>query len=246
MAVRPEGVVYAARDASGRAVSVAMLSSGAAGDAAARDRFSAAVLEGAGVSRAPQVLASGVSASSAAWVAVASGGRGAEVFLEPVAVASRPGAGGPGYVPYWASSTSTGTSRWSWPRGSGAALAGAGSGGSNRGLVAGVVALLALVVALLLVLYFFLSGLSRQAYSTPSESPSGPGASPSAGVSPSPSPSGGSGGSSPPASPSGRDGSGEPSPEGSRSPSAPVPSVSLDEDDYGEFPVDPGNPEDLV
>ncbi|WP_285759941.1 hypothetical protein [Nocardiopsis ansamitocini] len=222
-----EGVVYAGRDGSGRAVSVALLSAGASADAAARDRFVAAVSKGAGVEGpVPPVLGWGVSAA-AAWAAVADEGAGAGVFLAPVAAGGPRGGTGPGYVPYWATSGGASAPRWAWSgRGGGGVAA---PGRSSRGLVAGLAVLVALLVALLVVLYFFLSGLRQEAYSTPAEVPSpGGGAQESPGT-PSVSP-----------SPQESDQGGE-----SQSP-APVPSVELGEDEVEQMPEAPRSPQDYL
>ncbi|MCA2222104.1 hypothetical protein [Nonomuraea aurantiaca] len=116
----PAGFVYLGQGADGRAVSLAVLTRGAAFDAAARERFvtamreaapagmrgwlgratktRAAVLEGA-----PEVLA--METGTAPWVAVpyAPGRQGAEWFLEPVMVGGTliGQAHGPDFVPYW-------------------------------------------------------------------------------------------------------------------------------------------------
>ncbi|RCV47291.1 hypothetical protein DEF23_27050, partial [Marinitenerispora sediminis] len=101
----PEGVVYLARDADGRQVSVAVLSHGAAADPAARDRFTAAVAKGTGVPGAPRVLASSAPGGSVAWVATPADGDGggarAAAFLRPVGVGGARAAGTPAYAPYW-------------------------------------------------------------------------------------------------------------------------------------------------
>ncbi|MEV0590761.1 hypothetical protein [Nonomuraea cavernae] len=115
------GFVYLAQASDGRAVSLAVLTRGAALDAAARERFVTAIREAAvrgGVrgwleratrSRAavldgaPQVLA--MDTGRAPWVAVpyAPGRPGAERFLEPVMVGGTfiGQAHGPDFVPYW-------------------------------------------------------------------------------------------------------------------------------------------------
>ncbi|MBN6051519.1 hypothetical protein JYK22_06185 [Nonomuraea sp. RK-328] len=118
----PAGFVYLGQGTDGRAVSVAVLTHGAALDAAARERFvttmreasargggvrgwlvrasrpRAAVLEGA-----PEVLA--MDTGNAPWVAVpyVPGRPGAEWFLGPVMVGGTfiGPAHGPDFVPYW-------------------------------------------------------------------------------------------------------------------------------------------------
>ncbi|GAA4911956.1 hypothetical protein [Streptomonospora salina] len=121
VAATPEGVVYGARDSRGRRVSIAMLSSGAAADPAARDRFAAAVGRGRGLDRPPAVVASSLSSPAASWVAVRhAGGRGAEAYLEPVAAGGDEAergtaAAAPSYAPYWAESGATpAAAAWSW------------------------------------------------------------------------------------------------------------------------------------
>ncbi|MEU0571232.1 hypothetical protein ABZ297_38360 [Nonomuraea sp. NPDC005983] len=116
----PAGFVYLGQASNGRAVSLAVLTRGAALDAAARDRFVTAIREAApsGVrgwlgraargraavlQGAPEVLATEL--GPAPWVAVpyAAGGTGAEWFLEPVMVGGTliGQAHGPDFVPYW-------------------------------------------------------------------------------------------------------------------------------------------------
>lgn len=118
----PAGFVYLAQSDDGRAVSLAVLTRGAALDGAARDRFVTAIKEAApersGVrgwfargsrQRAavlddtPAVLAADT--GPAPWVAVpyTPGRPGAEWFLEPVMVGGTliGQAHGPDFVPYW-------------------------------------------------------------------------------------------------------------------------------------------------
>ncbi|WP_237110469.1 hypothetical protein [Nonomuraea sp. MG754425] len=119
----PAGFVYLGQAPDGRAVSLAVLTRGAAFDAAARDRFITAVREagsrdrqgrrgwlarpgrarGAVLEGAPEVLA--FTGGGAPWVAVpyAPGRPGAERFLEPVMVGGTfiGAAHGPDFVPYW-------------------------------------------------------------------------------------------------------------------------------------------------
>ncbi|MFI9559496.1 hypothetical protein [Nonomuraea endophytica] len=117
--VLPAGFVYLGQAQDGRAVSLAVLTKGAALDAAARDRFVTAVREsapagvrgwlGRATGRAavldgtPQVLA--MDTGVAPWVAVPylPGRPGAERFLEPVMVGGMliGQAHGPDFVPYW-------------------------------------------------------------------------------------------------------------------------------------------------
>ncbi|MGN9844191.1 hypothetical protein ACTMTI_39310 [Nonomuraea sp. H19] len=119
----PAGFVYLGQAPDGRAVSLAVLTRGAAFDAAARDRFVTAIKEAAGersgvrgwLGRAarprggavldgmPEVLDS--DSGQAPWVAVpyVPGRPGAERFLEPVMVGGTliGQAHGPDFVPYW-------------------------------------------------------------------------------------------------------------------------------------------------
>ncbi|MDH2430563.1 hypothetical protein [Sphaerisporangium sp. TRM90804] len=115
----PTGFVYLAQDAGGRPVSVALLTRGAALDAAARERFLDAARQAApargGVrgwvarargrapAGAPQVIA--LDDGPAPWVAVpyAPGGPGAEWFLTSVLITGTliGEIHGPDFVPYW-------------------------------------------------------------------------------------------------------------------------------------------------
>ncbi|WP_433425270.1 hypothetical protein ACQP1V_20250 [Microtetraspora malaysiensis] len=105
----PAGLVYLGQGPDGRAVSVALLTRGAALDPVARDRFVAAVREAErrgrrrGSRAALTVLA--MDGGPAPWVAVpyAPGGAGAERFLEPVMVSGMllGDRNGPDFVPYW-------------------------------------------------------------------------------------------------------------------------------------------------
>jgi hypothetical protein len=117
----PAGFVYLGQAKDGRAVSLAVLTRGAALDAAARDRFVSGVKEAtpAGVrgwmarARGRTAVASpfagltvvGMDEGSAPWVAVPyqPQGPGAERFLEPVYVTGTliGEAHGPDFVPYW-------------------------------------------------------------------------------------------------------------------------------------------------
>ncbi|MFG1613063.1 hypothetical protein ACGFI3_09890 [Nonomuraea wenchangensis] len=118
----PAGFVYLGQASDGRAVSLAVLTRGAAFDAAARERFITAI-RGAGGERsgrrpwfgragrqrtavldgAPEVLDSDL--GSAPWVAApyVPGEPGAEWFLNPVMVGGTliGQAHGPDFVPYW-------------------------------------------------------------------------------------------------------------------------------------------------
>ncbi|WP_240506304.1 hypothetical protein [Thermoactinospora rubra] len=114
----PAGFVYLGQAADGRAVSIALLTRGAALDGAARERFVSAVrqasgrrgllwrgrgAEAGGAGGVPRVLAADL--GRAPWVATPylPNGPGAERFLEPVLVGGtllgEPH--GPDFVPYW-------------------------------------------------------------------------------------------------------------------------------------------------
>ncbi|MFC4591542.1 hypothetical protein [Sphaerisporangium corydalis] len=114
----PTGFVYLAQDADGRAVSIALLTRGAALDAAARERFLTSVRQasprggvrgwvararGRGPVGAPQVIVT--DDGPAPWVAVpyTPGGLGAAWFLESVLVSGTliGETHGPEFVPYW-------------------------------------------------------------------------------------------------------------------------------------------------
>ncbi|WP_046470552.1 hypothetical protein [Allosalinactinospora lopnorensis] len=233
--VGTEGIVYLAHDSAGRAVSVAVLSEGAAADPAARDRFVAAVARGAGVQNPPRVLASNTSNPAASWVAVphSDDAPGAGAFLEPVAVEP---AGGtrrsPGYVPYWAGARAPASGRWSWQGGGGSGAA-AADPRATRAVIAGLVVLLLLLVALLVVLYMWLAQIYQQATAPPAQ--------------PGPSPTQEESGQEEEeeASPEeaepeqGQDETAPPSPSPVESPTGHVPTVPLEEEDREDLPEDP-------
>ncbi|WP_344838074.1 hypothetical protein [Nonomuraea dietziae] len=112
----PAGLVYLGQGPDGRAVSIALLTRGAALDPSARERFVTAIRSSSGVrgwmARArgrtttldgPPVVAAEL--GDAPWVAVpyTPGRPGAERFLEPVMVGGTliGEAHGPDFVPYW-------------------------------------------------------------------------------------------------------------------------------------------------
>jgi hypothetical protein len=116
------GIVYLGTDPQGRTVEVALLTTAAAGDAAARDRFRAAVEAEAprvgAFPRTPPAAAPGdpspvvaaLAQSGAPWVATAhqDGHAGAERFLKPVLLErgwgmGRRRRGGPSFQQYWLS-----------------------------------------------------------------------------------------------------------------------------------------------
>jgi hypothetical protein len=100
----PAGIVYEGVDPRGRQVRVAVLNRGAASDAAARDRFRAAI------AGEVDAVAGAVPDGSAPWVAVLHepGGRGVERFLDAVLFEGHFrglwGRRGPQFQPYWAGS----------------------------------------------------------------------------------------------------------------------------------------------
>lgn len=115
----PTGFVYLAQEDDGRAVSIALLTRGAAFDAAARERFLTAIRQaaparggvrgwvararGRGAPGMPQVIAT--EEGPAPWVAVpyTPGGVGAAWFLQSVLVSGTliGETHGPEFVPYW-------------------------------------------------------------------------------------------------------------------------------------------------
>ncbi|WP_067464897.1 hypothetical protein [Actinomadura macra] len=111
----PAGIVFLGVDGEGRRASVAVLNRGAAGDAAARDRFRAAInaaVPGRGgvpglVPGGPAPVVAAQPDGPAPWVATAYEAEraGAERFLEPVLLEGsfrgRWGRRGPGFQPYW-------------------------------------------------------------------------------------------------------------------------------------------------
>ena len=105
------GIVYLGADPSGRPVEVALLTTSAAGDAAARDRFREAVsAETRGQAGGGSPVLAAVTDGAAPWVATAyeEGRPGAERFLEPVLLKRGWGGvrrrlGGPQFQPYWMS-----------------------------------------------------------------------------------------------------------------------------------------------
>ncbi|MBX9387913.1 hypothetical protein ACFPZ0_07790 [Streptomonospora nanhaiensis] len=240
---RAEGVVYRGRDARGRAVTVAMLSAGAAADPAARDRFRAAVRKGAGVSGAPRVAGSNLSGSAAVWVAVREGQGSAEAFLAPVGMAGADfGAAGaaPSYAPYWAGRAGRPASSV-WSRAVGLRRGPQGEAAAahpNWTVVAALLLVLLLFGVLMVVLFLLLQTVAPRAGQTPPPPPSyTPGSQPPTEA---PSPTGegttpDEDGDQPRPTPS----AGTPS----VSPSGDVPSVELDEDDYpqGGPTLDPGD-----
>jgi hypothetical protein len=161
LAESPAGIVYLGSDPSGRPVEVALLTTSAAGDAAARDRFRAAVSAekprpgvAAGGEGSP-VLAS-LTEGAAPWVATAyeEGRSGAERFLEPVLLKRGWGVrrhrGGPQFQPYWLSGPRGPALQPVEPAGVSVVA------GDTKGLATAVISLAALLVLLaVLVLLLF-------------------------------------------------------------------------------------------
>ncbi|GAA3765187.1 hypothetical protein [Salinactinospora qingdaonensis] len=233
------GVVYRGRDRRGAAVRVAVVSPAAVADAAARDRFVAAVDTGAGLAARPEVVAA-ATRGTLMWVATAdvAGQAGAEVFLEPVEIAgASQGGRGPGYAPFWAGPPASAAPRWGWVATAGGPRP---AGGAHRLMALMVVALVVLLVAAMVVVYLWLSQLRQEASSQPVPAPSASGGSPSpAPISPP------SDGPSPTPSDSGAQSSPHsevPSPV----PSSDVPTVPFDEEELRDVPVQPGDPEGLA
>ncbi len=179
----PAGIVYLGADAAGRRVSVALLTTAAAGDAAARDRFRAAIAAETPppdpVPHAPPVPGPGEPApilaalpeGDAPWVATGyeEGRAGAERFLEPVLL--RHGWGfrgrrGPQFQPYWASRPSGPALRTARPAGEGRAAL-----GDSRGLAAAVLSLVALLALLVLLVALLFSCEPDQPVPPPTDTP---------------------------------------------------------------------------
>lgn len=201
----PVGIVYLATDPVGRPVSVALLTTAAAGDAAARDRFRAAIAAETPppdpVPRTPPVPAPGEPApivaalpeGGAPWVATAyeEGRASAERFLEPVLL--RRGWGfrgrrGPQFEPYWASGPSGPALRAAEP-----AAEAPAAPGDSRGLAAAVLSLAALLALLTLLMVLLFScepdePVPPLPVDTPTSAPASPEPSPTMGT-PRPTPS---------------------------------------------------------
>ncbi len=173
------GIVFLGVDGEGRRASVAVLNRGAAGDAAARDRFRAAInaaVPGRGGPGGPGGVSGGgpgdpapvVAAQPdgpAPWVATAyeADRAGAERFLEPVVFqgSGRPWWGGrrrrgPQFQPYWLGSAEPALERPEPPPGPGGAGPVVVERPPERSLVGGVLGLAAglLVLALLMGVLF--------------------------------------------------------------------------------------------
>lgn len=173
----PAGIVYLATDPQGRAVEVALLTTAAAGDPAARDRFRAAVTGEAPRMGAfprtpspvrpgePSPVVAALHDSNAPWVATLheDGHAGAARFLEPVLLKRGWGMssrtrGGPSFQQYWLSGPQGPAVHVPEPPATataGGAVRGFGSE-DTKGLAAAVVSLasLLLLLAMLVVLLF--------------------------------------------------------------------------------------------
>jgi hypothetical protein len=110
LAETPAGIVYRGVDPHGRQISLAVLNQGAAADAAARDRFRAAILAEPLYTDPPPGIAPIVGAEPEGptpWVATLHqpGARGAERFLAPVPLdappLTPPRRRGPLFQPHW-------------------------------------------------------------------------------------------------------------------------------------------------
>ncbi|MWA06692.1 hypothetical protein F8568_041390 [Actinomadura sp. LD22] len=159
------GIVFLGVDGEGRRASVAVLNRGAAEDAAARDRFRAAInaavpgaggagrFGGGGRGGAPVVAAQ--PDGPAPWVATAyeAGGPGAERFLEPVVLGGSRRWGrrrGPQFQPHWLGSSEAALAR---PRDEPVVgPAAAPERPPERSLVAAVLALAAALVVLVVLM----------------------------------------------------------------------------------------------
>lgn len=208
------GIVYLGMDPHGRAVEVALLTTAAAGDAAARDRFRTAVtteLPAPGVvprvppepSRDdPSPVLAAMTEGGAPWVATSfeEGRAGAERFLRPVLLDRGWGAWrrrGPSFQPYWLSGPRGPALQPVEPEVTGPAV------GDSRGLATAVISLAALLALLaFLVLLLFSCEPSEPVPPQPTQVPtvqpseptpsaSSPRPTPTASPKPQPTPSGG-------------------------------------------------------
>jgi hypothetical protein len=216
------GIVFLGVDGEGRRASVAVLNRGAAEDAAARDRFRAAInaaVPGAGGAvrggdggGAPVVAAQ--PDGPAPWVATAyeADGPGAERFLEPVVLG---GSGrwwgrrrGPQFQPHWLGSSEAALARpWQEPV---VGPVAASERPPERSLVAAVLALAAALVVLVVLMAVLFACQPRPkapppepTEPTPSGAPAVPPSVPRQPASPSPAPSSGAPSPSPSGSGSG-------------------------------------------
>lgn len=165
---RPAGIVYLGVDPQGRELSIAILHRATATDAAARDRFRAAIVRGEGLAWVPADVVASEPDGPTPWVATAyaEGEAGAAVFLDPVAVAgSVAPAFGPQFQHYWAGDQAPAAPPPGW--GVTPGLPGDSSAVSRQGarwtLVGGVVTLGALLVTLAVLLVPLLNSGKPQA-----------------------------------------------------------------------------------
>ncbi|MFF0517525.1 hypothetical protein ACFYTC_02370 [Actinomadura nitritigenes] len=224
------GIVFLGVDGQGRRASVAVLNRGAAEDAAARDRFRAAInaaVPGAGGAGRGGAHGGGAGGGGGApvvaaqpdgpapWVATAYGaeGPGAERFLEPVLLGGSRRWGrrrGPQFQPHWLGSSEAALARPRREPAVGGPVA-APERPPERSLVAAVLALAAALVVLVVLMAVLFSCQPRPKdpppeppEPTPSVAPSAPPSVPQQPGRPSPPPSG-----SPSPSPSGSGGGGD-------------------------------------
>src|SRR5437868_711469 len=157
----PAGIVFLGVDGEGRRASVAVLNRGAAGDAAARGRFRAAINAAVpGPGGVPGVVPGGAAPVVAAqpdgpapWVATAYEAEraGAERFLEPVLLEGVfRGRRGPGFQPYWLGSGEPALDRPLERPGSGLGVVGERT--PERNMVAAVLSLAAVLLVLALLM----------------------------------------------------------------------------------------------
>jgi hypothetical protein len=222
LAERPAGIVFLGEDEAGRQVTVAVLTRGAAADAAARDRFRAAIVAARQWPDGGAPVVAAEPEGTAPWVATLyepgespGGGRaGAGRFLDAVVLtgALQDRWRGPGYSPYW-----SGSGRSPAVGAPPVETVPGGPVRSDRGLVAAVLTLAALL-GVLAVLMLLLFACQPQVVAPPPDPPTDSYSPPSTPPpSPSPSPSGPSPSLSPSLEPSpSPDDSGEPGDPGGR------------------------------
>ncbi|HEU5160368.1 MAG TPA: hypothetical protein VFU43_25445 [Streptosporangiaceae bacterium] len=183
----PAGIVYRGVDPHGRQISLAVLNQGAAADAAARDRFRAAILAEPLYTDPPAGTAAIVGAEPAGatpWVATLHepGARGAERFLAAVLLEGRPRPAtrrrGPLFQPHWLGSRDPALTPLGPRR----------DPGRERGIVTTIMMVAALLVLVALTLLLLFACQPMEPTPPPSPSPVSPTPSQST-QAPSPSPS---------------------------------------------------------
>ncbi|MGQ4267848.1 hypothetical protein [Nocardiopsis changdeensis] len=203
------GVVYLGRDREGAAVEVAVLNPGAVADPQARERFAEAVRAESGV------LSARTQGRSVLWVAVPDGEGGAARFLEQAGRPGRIAARGPVVMPHWAGSRSGPAVPWApWAGRRDSAVE---EGRGNWWLIGGLGAVLLLILALVVALYWFLLQFPPPEMPAPGQPVPGEGPSGESGEESGPSPE--------------EDGDGDPS-----TPTVPTPGEG--EEGWGENPED--------